>query len=105
MHIQKKVFLILRITTYFKHKSFENFARISDISYIPNALAVKLNTLLKLEKLTKQIKSVAVIEHYLGTIFADKSACWVLISELNLEVPFHYKIVCTLKSYDRKNVN
>ena len=69
-----------------------SFARISDISYIPNALAVKLNTLLKLEKLTKQIKSVAVIEHYLGTVFADKSACWVLISELNLEVPFHYKI-------------
>ena len=43
-------------------------------------------------KLTKQIKSVAVIEHYLGTVFADKSACWVLISELNLEVPFQYKI-------------
>ena len=46
--------MILRTTTYFKHKSFENFARISDISYIPNALAVKLNTLLKLEKFLLQ---------------------------------------------------
>ena len=54
---------------------------------------MKLNTLLSLKILQqKQIKSVAVIEHYLGTVFADKSACWVLISELNLEVPFQYKI-------------